>query len=233
MANGTIIQVGNSTRIWELNLKWPYDSQCGVWDAKKPGVDVWQCIKARECRLSPWSPQMPNLPLQMNPSQVPNLPIRCIGNTLHVGSMEPHSLFPIPNAHRFPPPLVLASGPSAGESTQHAYRHDYLLDPNTSVAPFWPLRNQSIKQQARTPRLEAPECRASNCDKMHSAIALPHTQKWATIVFGRILGGYFTSFHIHNVCFFTCWIMCLHLVPFKMVFLLGSHDILHRKRLSW
>lgn len=46
MPNGTVI--GNSTRIWELNLYWPMYSQCGIWDVRGRGVDVWECIKDRE-----------------------------------------------------------------------------------------------------------------------------------------------------------------------------------------
>lgn len=53
MPNGTVV-IGNSTRIWELNLHWPLYSQCGVWDVRGRGVDVWECVKDREFRLSLW-----------------------------------------------------------------------------------------------------------------------------------------------------------------------------------
>ena len=39
--------VSDATRIWELNVFWPVGSQCGVWDSKTKGVDVWACIRAR------------------------------------------------------------------------------------------------------------------------------------------------------------------------------------------
>ncbi|KIP05791.1 hypothetical protein PHLGIDRAFT_73645 [Phlebiopsis gigantea 11061_1 CR5-6] len=37
--------VSAATRIWELNTYWPVGSQCGVWDAKIRGVDIWECIR--------------------------------------------------------------------------------------------------------------------------------------------------------------------------------------------
>lgn len=40
--------VSDATRIWELNIYWPSGSQCGVWDPKSRGVDIWECIRARE-----------------------------------------------------------------------------------------------------------------------------------------------------------------------------------------
>jgi hypothetical protein len=39
--------VSNATRIWELNINWELFSQCGVWDAKGRGVDIYECIRAR------------------------------------------------------------------------------------------------------------------------------------------------------------------------------------------
>lgn len=39
--------VSDATRIWELNVYWPLGSQCGVWDSKTKGVDVWECIRPR------------------------------------------------------------------------------------------------------------------------------------------------------------------------------------------
>lgn len=39
--------ISNATRIWELNVFWPLYAQCGVWDPKGRGVDIWECIKAR------------------------------------------------------------------------------------------------------------------------------------------------------------------------------------------
>ena len=39
--------VSDATRIWELNLYWPLHAQCGVWDPKGKGVDVWECVRAR------------------------------------------------------------------------------------------------------------------------------------------------------------------------------------------
>ncbi len=43
---GTVI--GNSTRIWELNSYWALYSQCGVWDSRGRGVDIWECIRDRK-----------------------------------------------------------------------------------------------------------------------------------------------------------------------------------------
>ena len=43
--------VGNATRIWELNVHWTLYSQCGVWDPRGRGVDIWECIRDRECCL--------------------------------------------------------------------------------------------------------------------------------------------------------------------------------------
>ncbi|GBE88769.1 hypothetical protein SCP_1401740 [Sparassis crispa] len=37
--------VSDATRIWELNIYWTVNSQCGVWDPKGKGVDVWECIR--------------------------------------------------------------------------------------------------------------------------------------------------------------------------------------------
>ena len=39
--------VSDATRIWELNVYWLLGSQCGVWDSKTKGVDVWECIRPR------------------------------------------------------------------------------------------------------------------------------------------------------------------------------------------
>ena len=40
--------VSDATRIWELNLHWALGAQCGVWDPKGKGVDVFECVRARE-----------------------------------------------------------------------------------------------------------------------------------------------------------------------------------------
>lgn len=40
--------VSNATRIWEVNMHWDLHAQCGIWDAKGKGVDIWECIRARE-----------------------------------------------------------------------------------------------------------------------------------------------------------------------------------------
>ncbi|KAI0792444.1 hypothetical protein C8Q75DRAFT_889980 [Abortiporus biennis] len=37
--------VSDATRIWELNIHWPMNAQCGVWDARGKGVDIWECIR--------------------------------------------------------------------------------------------------------------------------------------------------------------------------------------------
>ncbi len=40
--------VSDATRVWELNVHWALGSQCGVWDPKFRGVDIWECIRARK-----------------------------------------------------------------------------------------------------------------------------------------------------------------------------------------
>ncbi|KAH9962975.1 hypothetical protein BC827DRAFT_1129670 [Russula dissimulans] len=40
--------VRDATRIWELNIHWELFSQCGVWDPKGRGVDIWECIRAHQ-----------------------------------------------------------------------------------------------------------------------------------------------------------------------------------------
>lgn len=42
------VAVGNATRIWEVNVHWPLYSQCGIWDPRGRGVDIWECICDRE-----------------------------------------------------------------------------------------------------------------------------------------------------------------------------------------
>lgn len=51
--------VADATRVWELNLYWPLHAQCGVWDPKGKGVDVWECIRPRESlSMSPSCPAL-------------------------------------------------------------------------------------------------------------------------------------------------------------------------------
>lgn len=50
--------VSNATRIWEVNIHWDLYAQCGIWDQKGKGVDIWECVRAREsqpvtCRFPP------------------------------------------------------------------------------------------------------------------------------------------------------------------------------------
>ncbi|KAG1736148.1 uncharacterized protein EDB91DRAFT_1204316 [Suillus paluster] len=49
---GTTPYIGNATRIWEINVHWSLYSQCGIWDPKGRGVDIWECIRARKSPLS-------------------------------------------------------------------------------------------------------------------------------------------------------------------------------------
>lgn len=69
--------VSDATRILEQNVFWPIGSQCGVWDSKTKGVDVWECIRPRtslHCliltvattplTISLFSPQILRLPVQ-------------------------------------------------------------------------------------------------------------------------------------------------------------------------
>ncbi|EDR07969.1 uncharacterized protein LACBIDRAFT_297510 [Laccaria bicolor S238N-H82] len=37
--------IGHSTKIWELNVHWPLYSQCAVWDPRRRGVDIWECVR--------------------------------------------------------------------------------------------------------------------------------------------------------------------------------------------
>lgn len=39
--------IKNATTIWDIGQNWPLSSQCGTWDVKGRGVDVWECIQAR------------------------------------------------------------------------------------------------------------------------------------------------------------------------------------------
>ncbi|KAG8216698.1 hypothetical protein J3R82DRAFT_6905 [Butyriboletus roseoflavus] len=47
--------IKNATTIWDIGVNWPLSSQCGTWDAKGRGVDVWECILARMSIPPPWS----------------------------------------------------------------------------------------------------------------------------------------------------------------------------------
>ena len=39
--------ISDATRIWETNIYWPLYAQCGIWDPKGKGVDIWECIRPR------------------------------------------------------------------------------------------------------------------------------------------------------------------------------------------
>ena len=39
-------EIGDITMIWEVNVYWALDAQCGVCDADSRRVDVWKCILA-------------------------------------------------------------------------------------------------------------------------------------------------------------------------------------------
>ncbi|KAG2036788.1 hypothetical protein BDR03DRAFT_865370 [Suillus americanus] len=45
---GATPYIGNATRIWEINVHWSLYSQCGIWDPKGRGVDIWECIRAHD-----------------------------------------------------------------------------------------------------------------------------------------------------------------------------------------
>ncbi|KAM6503421.1 hypothetical protein JOM56_000364 [Amanita muscaria] len=40
--------ISNATRIWETNVYWSLYSQCGIWNSKNKGVDIWECVRDRE-----------------------------------------------------------------------------------------------------------------------------------------------------------------------------------------
>ncbi|PSS32046.1 hypothetical protein PHLCEN_2v2191 [Hermanssonia centrifuga] len=37
--------VSDATRIWVIDVHWAMNAQCGVWDPKGKGVDIWECIR--------------------------------------------------------------------------------------------------------------------------------------------------------------------------------------------
>ncbi|KNZ78005.1 hypothetical protein J132_02648 [Termitomyces sp. J132] len=41
------VVIGNSTRIWEVNVHWEVYSQCCMWDPRSRCVNIWECIKDR------------------------------------------------------------------------------------------------------------------------------------------------------------------------------------------
>lgn len=79
--------VNDVTRIWEQNIFWPVNAQCGVWDPKLKGVDIWECVRARECPFRsgsrvpiadypsfPADHSTPSTQVCTTPSRVPELP---------------------------------------------------------------------------------------------------------------------------------------------------------------
>ena len=42
------VVVGNATKIWEVGVHWSLYSQCGIWDPRGRGVDIWECICDRK-----------------------------------------------------------------------------------------------------------------------------------------------------------------------------------------
>jgi hypothetical protein len=48
--------ISNATRIWEQNIYWTLNSQCGTWDSKSKGVEIWECIRDRELCTYPSAP---------------------------------------------------------------------------------------------------------------------------------------------------------------------------------
>ncbi|EGO03774.1 hypothetical protein SERLA73DRAFT_102057 [Serpula lacrymans var. lacrymans S7.3] len=44
--------ISNATRIWEINIYWSLYSQCGIWDPKGCGVEIWECIRAYPSSLN-------------------------------------------------------------------------------------------------------------------------------------------------------------------------------------
>ena len=45
------VVISNATRIWEPYVHWTLYSQCGIWDPRSRGVDIWECIRERESIL--------------------------------------------------------------------------------------------------------------------------------------------------------------------------------------
>ncbi|KAF8348629.1 hypothetical protein F5887DRAFT_880046 [Amanita rubescens] len=45
--------VSNFTRIWEPNVHWKAKSQCGIWDIRGKGVDIWECVRDRKSPNAP------------------------------------------------------------------------------------------------------------------------------------------------------------------------------------
>ncbi|KAF9653504.1 hypothetical protein BDM02DRAFT_3182522 [Thelephora ganbajun] len=50
--------VSNATRIWEVNIHWDLYAQCGIWDPKGKGVDIWECVRAHHSTLATQPPNI-------------------------------------------------------------------------------------------------------------------------------------------------------------------------------
>ncbi|KAH7887055.1 hypothetical protein F5I97DRAFT_1099436 [Phlebopus sp. FC_14] len=48
--------ISNATRIWDIDVHWSLYSQCGIWDPKRRGVDIWECIRAHDSTPSTMPP---------------------------------------------------------------------------------------------------------------------------------------------------------------------------------
>ncbi|KAH0581442.1 hypothetical protein H2248_012523 [Termitomyces sp. 'cryptogamus'] len=44
------VVIGNSTRIWEVNVHWEVYSQCCMWDPRSRCVNIWECIKDHDSK---------------------------------------------------------------------------------------------------------------------------------------------------------------------------------------
>ncbi|KAI0669770.1 hypothetical protein C8Q78DRAFT_1079697 [Trametes maxima] len=75
--------VADATRVWELNLYWPLHAQCGVWDPKGKGVDVWECIRPRKSvYIASHNFFLTSSLSQTNPPPAPSHQIATTGDTL-------------------------------------------------------------------------------------------------------------------------------------------------------
>lgn len=112
--------INNATAIWDINVHWPLSSQCGTWDAKGRGVDVWECILARTSSFLARPPSLTD-------------PIRLL-HPVHVGmSPATHPRAPLTHAPSATEPALLAV-PRASVVHPHTPHHPHVFGWSTSAS---------------------------------------------------------------------------------------------------